>query len=79
GLFGSFAAYVGSLFVADEGERESRQHRADREMVRHLNRQVALLTEEVRALRAEMVRQQHVQKEDTASASEARNDAADER
>jgi voltage-gated potassium channel len=60
GLFGSFAAYVGSLFVADENERESRQHRADRDMVRHLNRQVALLTEEVRSLRAELVTQQHV-------------------
>ncbi|SFH31773.1 ion transporter [Modicisalibacter xianhensis] len=59
GLFGSFAAYVSSLFVADEGEKESRQHRADREMVRHLNRQVGLLTEEVRALRAELAEQRH--------------------
>ncbi|MBZ9540137.1 ion transporter [Modicisalibacter tunisiensis] len=56
GLFGSFAAYIGSLFVADQGERESRQHRADREMMRHLNQQVAMLNEEVRALREMLAR-----------------------
>lgn len=54
GLFGSFAAYVSSLFVADEGEKESRQHKADREMMRHLHQQVTLLTQEVQALRNEL-------------------------
>ncbi|SDL37234.1 voltage-gated potassium channel [Modicisalibacter muralis] len=57
GLFGSFAAYVGSLFVVDEGEQESRQHKADREMLRHLNGQVAALGDEIRALRAELTEQ----------------------
>lgn len=57
GLFGSFAAYVSSLFVADEGDRESRQHKADREMMRHLNGQVALLTQEVRSLREQLASQ----------------------
>ncbi|WP_129140615.1 ion transporter [Modicisalibacter coralii] len=56
GLFGSFAAYISSLFVADQGERESRQHRADREMVRHLNQQMAALSEEVQALREVLAR-----------------------
>ncbi len=51
GLFGSFAAYISSLFIADQSERETRQHRADREMVRQLGHQVAQLNEEVRALR----------------------------
>ncbi|MHB0777503.1 ion transporter [Halomonas sp. WWR20] len=54
GLFGSFAAYVSSLFVHDQGNQESRQHKADREMIRHLHGQLTILTEEVRALRAEM-------------------------
>ncbi|WP_163650394.1 ion transporter [Modicisalibacter sp. 'Wilcox'] len=56
GLFGSFAAYISSLFLADQGERESRQHRADREMMRHLNQQVAVLNEEVRTLREMLAR-----------------------
>lgn len=51
GLFGSFAAYVSSLFIADQSERETRQHKADREMVRQLGHQVVQLNEEVRALR----------------------------
>ncbi|MDW5378914.1 ion transporter [Halomonas sp. HP20-15] len=51
GLFGSFAAYISSLFIADQSERETRQHKADREMVRQLGHQVAQLNEEVRALR----------------------------
>ncbi|GAB2785656.1 potassium channel family protein [Halomonas shantousis] len=54
GLFGSFAAYVSSMFVHDQGEQESRQHKADREMIRHLHAQLITLTEEVRMLRADM-------------------------
>ncbi|WP_106476010.1 ion transporter [Phytohalomonas tamaricis] len=54
GLFGSFAAYVGSLFVADTQDDEARQHKADRDMLRHLNKQVMVLTNEVRLLRGEL-------------------------
>ncbi|OHV07691.1 two pore domain potassium channel family protein [Kushneria phosphatilytica] len=56
GLFGSFAAYVSSLYVSEESEDDDRQHRASREMIRHLNSRMEELTEEVRALRAELQR-----------------------
>ncbi|WP_457807567.1 ion transporter [Kushneria sp. EE4] len=51
GLFGSFAAYVGSLFIADDSERESREARAQRDMTRALHHQIRELTGEVRELR----------------------------
>lgn len=51
GLFGSFAAYIGSLVVSDDSEHESRQHKADREMMRHLSRQIESLNAEVTSLR----------------------------
>ena len=51
GLFGSFAAYIGSLVISDESEHESRQHKADREMMRHLSRQIESLHGEVAALK----------------------------
>lgn len=51
GLFGSFAAYIGSLVVPDDSEHESRQHKADREMMRHLSRQIESLNAEVTSLR----------------------------
>ncbi|MBZ9559357.1 MULTISPECIES: ion transporter [unclassified Modicisalibacter] len=70
GLFGSFAAYISSLFVADQGERESRQHRADREMVRHLNQQMAALSEEVQALREVLARHYPELDADAASGNE---------
>ncbi|WP_342768382.1 ion transporter [Kushneria sinocarnis] len=54
GLFGSFAAYVSSLYVSEESEDDDRQHRASREMIRHLNHRVEELTEEVRGLRSEL-------------------------
>ncbi|MCM5704285.1 ion transporter [Larsenimonas salina] len=54
GMFGSFAAYVGSLFVADENDDADRQHRANREMMRHLNRQIDGLGKEVALLREEL-------------------------
>ncbi|MDV6317963.1 ion transporter [Chromohalobacter sp. HP20-39] len=52
GLFGSFAAYIGSLVVSDDSEQESRQHKADREMMRHLSRQMDSLNAEVSSLKA---------------------------
>ncbi|WP_353979618.1 ion transporter [Salinicola endophyticus] len=54
GLFGSFAAYVSSLFVEDQGESESRQHKANRRMMRHMIEQVSELQAEIEALRAEL-------------------------
>ncbi|WP_110690590.1 ion transporter [Salinicola endophyticus] len=54
GLFGSFAAYVSSLFVEDQGESESRQHKANRRMMRHMIEQVSELQTEIEALRAEL-------------------------
>ncbi|WIX31767.1 ion transporter [Salinicola sp. JS01] len=54
GLFGSFAAYVSSLFVEDQGESESRQHKANRRMMRHMIEQVSELQAEIEALRGEL-------------------------
>lgn len=51
GLFGSFAAYIGSIFIADDSERESREARAQRNMTRALYHQIRDLTVEVRELR----------------------------
>ncbi|WP_275425792.1 ion transporter [Salinicola halophilus] len=54
GLFGSFAAYVGSLFVEDQSESDSRQHKANRRMMRHMIEQVSELQQEIEALREEL-------------------------
>ncbi|MCX2524479.1 ion transporter [Larsenimonas rhizosphaerae] len=54
GLFGSFAAYIGSLFVADENDDADRQQRAQREMMRHLNRQMEEMRHEIAGLRASL-------------------------
>lgn len=51
GLFGSFAAYISSIFIADDSERESREARAQRDMTRALYHQIVELTSEVRELR----------------------------
>lgn len=51
GLFGSFAAYISSIFIADDSERESREARAQRDMTRALHHQILELTSEVRELR----------------------------
>ncbi len=54
GLFGSFAAYVSSLFVEDQEESESRQHKANRRMMRHMIEQVSELQVEIESLRQEL-------------------------
>ncbi|MCQ4326677.1 ion transporter [Stutzerimonas stutzeri] len=54
GLFGSFAAYIGSLFVADKSEEDSREQQADREVMNRLLVQVESLTREVQSLRAQL-------------------------
>jgi len=54
GLFGSFAAYIGSLFVADKSEEDSREQQADREVMNRLLAQVENLTREVQSLRAQL-------------------------
>ncbi|WP_251977251.1 ion transporter [Salinicola avicenniae] len=54
GLFGSFAAYISSLFVEDQGESESRQHKANRRMMRHMIEQVGELQAEIESLREEL-------------------------
>ena len=55
GLFGSFAAYIGSLFVADRNEEDNRDQLADRETLQRLLVQVECLTEEVRSLKLQLV------------------------
>lgn len=56
GLFGSFAAYVGSMFVDDQDNEQSRLHRANRDLIRELHGEVRALREEVGALRGELSR-----------------------
>ncbi|MBR9881133.1 MAG: ion transporter [Halomonas sp.] len=51
GLFGSFAAYVGSLFIDDQEDESERLHRVNRDMLRELHREVRELKAEVVALR----------------------------
>lgn len=55
GLFGSFAAYIGSLFVADQNEEEEQRDANDRELLLRLLAQVESLTDEVHGLRAELL------------------------
>ncbi len=54
GLFGSFAAYIGSLFVADRSEEGNREQLANREAMQRLLLQVECLTEEVRSLKLQL-------------------------
>ncbi len=54
GLFGSFAAYIGSLFVADQNEEEEKRDADDRELMHRLLAQVDSLNQEVKSLRAEL-------------------------
>ncbi len=54
GLFGSFAAYIGSLFVADRNEEDNREQLADRETLQRLLVQVEMLTEEVRSMKLQL-------------------------
>jgi len=54
GLFGSFAAYVGSLFIDDQEDESERLHRANREMMRELHKDIVALRQEVSSLRAEL-------------------------
>nr|WP_299243518.1 ion transporter [uncultured Halomonas sp.] len=54
GLFGSFAAYVGSLFIDDQSDEDERQHQASRRMIRHVYQEMGELHTEVRALREEI-------------------------
>lgn len=54
GLFGSFAAYVSSLFIGDQEDENARQHRASRELTRQLYQEIVALRQELEALRAEL-------------------------
>ncbi len=54
GLFGSFAAYVGSLFIADKSDENLQQQEADRAMMHSLLKQVEQLTHEVQGLRTQL-------------------------
>ncbi|EIK52565.1 ion transporter [Stutzerimonas stutzeri TS44] len=56
GLFGSFAAYIGSLFVADQNEEEEQRDASDRELMHRLLAQVDNLNQQVQSLRAELQR-----------------------
>lgn len=54
GLFGSFAAYIGSLFIADKHDENIKQQEADRAVLHNLLEQVEKLTTEVQALRGQL-------------------------
>ncbi|WP_084155625.1 ion transporter [Halomonas halocynthiae] len=54
GLFGSFAAYISSLFIGDQEDENARQHKASRELTRQLYHEVVSLRKELDALRAEL-------------------------
>lgn len=54
GLFGSFAAYISSLFIGDQEDENARQHRASRELTRQLYHEIVSLRKELDALRAEL-------------------------
>ncbi|MFC0266746.1 ion transporter [Kushneria aurantia] len=56
GLFGSFAAYISSIFIEDGSERGDRQARAQRDMTRALYHQVIELNKEVKLLRERLDR-----------------------
>ncbi|MGC3873641.1 ion transporter [Halomonas sp. GXIMD04776] len=54
GLFGSFAAYIGSLFIDDQSDEDERQHEASRRMMRHMYKEIGELHVEMIALREEI-------------------------
>ncbi|MGO2132459.1 MAG: ion transporter [Halomonas sp.] len=54
GLFGSFAAYISSLFIGDQEDENARQHRASRDLTRQLYHEIVALRQELDALRAEL-------------------------
>lgn len=54
GLFGSFAAYISSLFIGDQEDENARQHRASRELTRQLYHEIVALRQELDTLRAEL-------------------------
>ena len=54
GLFGSFAAYISSLFIGDQEDENARQHRASRELTRQLYHEIVALRQELETLRAEL-------------------------
>lgn len=58
GLFGSFAAYVGSLFVDDQEDAQARLHAANRELIHELHEEVRGLRRELGELRGDLARQQ---------------------
>ena len=65
GLFGSFAAYVGSLFTADKSDESAKQQEADRAVMQSLLKQVEQLNHEVQGLRAQLGAQERLSKEGT--------------
>ncbi|RJS91892.1 ion transporter [Salinisphaera sp. Q1T1-3] len=54
GLFGSVAAYVGSLFIADQDDSDARRDKATRKMIRHMAERLDTLQTELEATRAEL-------------------------
>lgn len=79
GLFGSVAAYVGSLFIADQGESDARRDKATRKMIRHIAEQVDTLQADLDATRAELAAyhasvQQALATRGAAVSSQARNE-----
>ena len=54
GLFGSFAAYISSMFVKDDSERDAREARAQREMTRALYHEIRGLRDEIGQLNAQI-------------------------
>lgn len=71
GLFGSFAAYVGSLFVDEQEDESGRLHRANRQMMRELYKEIIELRQEVSLLRDELAVQRGGREEDRTLAREA--------
>ncbi len=55
GLFGSFAAYVGSLFVQDQNQEDEQQQEATQALIQRLVEQVERLSLEVGALRNQLL------------------------
>lgn len=79
GLFGSFAAYISSIFVQDDSERESREARAQRDMTRALYKEVRELRGEIHALNARLEdRPPRVESERTARGVQASPENGDE-
>tara|TARA_B100001939_G_scaffold292904_1_gene265223 strand:+ start:272 stop:1063 length:792 start_codon:yes stop_codon:yes gene_type:complete len=58
GLFGSFAAYISSMFVKDDSAREAREARAQREMTRALYHEIRELRGEIGSLHQRLADQE---------------------